>query len=121
MTNKEAINMLKIAAPIKALTQKEFEKFIRSVNMAIEALEKQNQRENMQEIKTNRDYIIAALQDEFDDGGSTEEGVIYNNIACPYIEGDKRCECEKPGKDIGWETCTECKTKWLDSETEEEA
>ena len=39
MTNKEAINWLKIAAPVRVLTKEEFEKFIIAVNMAMEALE----------------------------------------------------------------------------------
>lgn len=80
---------------------------------------KKEHKVQQKKIKTNRDYIIAALQGEFDDGGATEEAVIYYNIDCPYMEGDQRGECEKLGKDIGWETCTECKTKWLDSEPDE--
>ena len=40
MNNKEAINWLKLAVPIRALTKKEFEKFIIAVNMAMNSLEK---------------------------------------------------------------------------------
>lgn len=40
MNNKEAISWLKIAAPVRALSKKEFEKFIIAVNMAMDSLEK---------------------------------------------------------------------------------
>lgn len=125
MTNKEAIEWLKIAVPIKALTHKEFENFIITLNIAMDALEAKEEKPGggksmtNKEIKTNRDYIIAALQGEFDDGGATEEAEIYYHIKCPYTEGDQRAECKKLGKNISWETCTECKTKWLDSEPDE--
>lgn len=67
---------------------------------------------------TNREYIIAALSDEFDDGGVTEEAVIYYHIECPYYEGDNRCYCDGKGRKICRETCTNCKAEWLDMEVE---
>lgn len=119
MTNKEVIEWLKIATTSKAITPEEFEKVIIAINMAIDLIEDKIKETKIKELKTNRDYIIAALQGEFDDGGAAEEAVIYDHINCPYTEGDQRAECEKLGKDISWGTCTECKTKWLDSEPDE--
>lgn len=40
MNNKEAISWLKLAAPVRTLSKKEFEKFIIAVNMAMDSLEK---------------------------------------------------------------------------------
>lgn len=119
MTKEQAINFLKMAAPVRVLTKEEFEKFIIAINMAMDLLEGKTKETKVKEIKTNRDFIIAALQGEFDDGGAAEEAVIYDYINCPYTEGDQRAECGKIGKNISWETCTECKTKWLDSEPDE--
>ena len=39
MDNKQVINWLKLAVPIRALTREDFEKFIISVNMAMNSLE----------------------------------------------------------------------------------
>lgn len=39
MDNKQAIGWLKLAVPVRALTREEFEKFIISVNMAMNSLE----------------------------------------------------------------------------------
>lgn len=44
---------------------------------------------------TNQEYLIAALNDEIDDGGAAREAVIHYNIACPYTLGDKRALCRK--------------------------
>lgn len=68
---------------------------------------------------TNREYIIACLQGEIDDGGASEEACIAYNINCPYFEGDSRCLCAREGGDINRETCVECKSKWLESEVDE--
>ena len=66
---------------------------------------------------TNREYIIAALTDEFDDMGATEESVVYYNIKCPYNTGDKRAHCRND--EINREVCVACKFEWLDSEVDE--
>lgn len=118
MTKEQAIDFLKMAAPVRALTREEFEKFIIAVNMAMDLLEGKTKETKIKVLKTNRDFTVAALQGEYDIGGVTEEAVIYNNINCPYVQGDQRAECEKIGKNIDWETCTECKKKWLDREPE---
>lgn len=66
---------------------------------------------------TNREYLIAALTDQIDDGGASEEAAVYYNINCPYYDGDSRCHCS--GKEINRETCVACKFEWLDSEVDE--
>nr|DAW70665.1 MAG TPA: hypothetical protein [Caudoviricetes sp.] len=66
---------------------------------------------------TNREYIIKALNDEFDDG-AMEEAVIFYHIECPYYHGDNRCYCHGKGTKINRETCTNCKAEWLDMEVE---
>lgn len=65
---------------------------------------------------TNRNMMIMTLKGELDDYGA-EEANIYYHIDCPYVSGDKRCECE--GKKVTRELCIECKYKWLDSEVDE--
>lgn len=65
---------------------------------------------------TNREYLIAALTDQIDDGGVSEEAAIYYNIACPYYDGDPRCHCNKA--EINRETCVVCKLEWLQSPAE---
>lgn len=81
---------------------------------------------------TNVEYMVNLLRDfmnendiEFheirNDDGASEESMIYYNVACPYYNGDERCEC----KDIGpvemptREMCSECKYKGLASEVDE--
>ena len=44
MTKEQAIGYLKMAAPIRALTREEFEKFIIAINMAMEALEEKEEK-----------------------------------------------------------------------------
>ena len=66
---------------------------------------------------TNKEYLIMALTEQFDDCRATFEAEVYYHINCPYFEGDKRCECRD--KPMNWETCVICKTKWLDSEVDE--
>lgn len=55
---------------------------------------------------TNREYMINLLLDglesrlnrvSIDDGGASEEAMIYYNINCPYYAGDKRAYCRKEG------------------------
>lgn len=65
----------------------------------------------------NREYIIAALTNQIDDGGASEEATIYYNIACPYYDGDPRCHCRNG--EINRDTCVACKSEWLDSEVDE--
>lgn len=87
----------------------------------------------MDEKITNAEYMINLLMDfldgndiEFrrisiDDGGASEESMIYYNVACPYFDGDERCECMDTGPDEKptREMCSECKYKWLASEVDE--
>lgn len=72
---------------------------------------------------TNRELMINLLMDglgEFtrvhtDDGGSSEEAIVYYNINCPYYGTDPRGLCHNyPSREM----CTECKYKWLDSEVD---
>ncbi len=73
--------------------------------------------EKKEKMPTNQKYLIAALNDEYDDGGASREAAIYYSIACPYSSGDKRCECygKEPTRDI----CVICKEKWLEAEVDE--
>lgn len=74
----------------------------------------------MNKIMTNREYIIKALTDGFDDGGATEESTIVYNIACPYFAGDERAHCnDLDGMPDRWKECRDCKWEWLDSEVDE--
>lgn len=82
---------------------------------------------------TNQEYLIAALNDEFDDGGASWEACIHYNIECPYFEGDRRCHCYpdeyrngtwdnvkfKDTKELTRDLCVECKVEWLESEVDE--
>lgn len=56
---------------------------------------------------TNREYMINLLLDglesrlnrvSIDDGGASEEAMIYYNINCPYYAGDKRAYCRSSGR-----------------------
>ena len=69
---------------------------------------------------TNRELLIGILSDEYfiDDGGATEESVIYYNIKCPYKACDERCLC-KEESELSRDMCVECKGRWLDQEMEE--
>lgn len=76
---------------------------------------------------TNREYMINLLLDglesrlnrvSIDDGGASEEAMIYYNIKCPYYEGDKRAYCRKdlvPSREV----CVDCKAHWLEQEVDE--
>lgn len=71
---------------------------------------------------TNREALILALQGEHpaDEGGATEESIIFQNICCPYRYNNPLCECKGNDKLVSdyW-TCIRCKEKWLNSEVEE--
>lgn len=87
----------------------------------------------MKEKITNAEYMINLLMDfldengiEFhrfsiDDGGASEEAMIYCNVDCPYYASDSRCECNDigPGETPSRKMCSECKYKWLASEADE--
>ena len=63
---------------------------------------------------TNREMMIKALTDDFDDWAETESDIAYH-IACPYTDGDHPCK----GLDYPWNTldvCGPCKAGWLDEE-----
>ena len=76
------------------------------------------------EFMTNRERMINLLLDGLDkelerfvsdDGGASEEAMIYYNINCPYFDSDSRCHCShtiSPTREV----CSACKTEWLDSE-----
>lgn len=74
---------------------------------------------------TNKEYIIACLNDEIDDGGASFEACVYYNIACPYTVGDERAHCynlPSAANDDYTERrkrCFACKAEWLESEADE--
>lgn len=84
---------------------------------------------------TNREYMINLLLDGLeenkkslnrvyiDDGGASEEAMIYYNISCPYYAGDRRAYCRNKSGLLGVltskEMCTECKMHWLEQEVDE--
>ena len=70
---------------------------------------------------TNKEYIIACLNDEIDDGGASWESCVHYHINCPYTCGDKRAHCFNHGNDfdfINRENCVACKMEWLESEVD---
>lgn len=82
---------------------------------------------------TNQEFLIAALQDDIDDGGASQEACIYYNIGYPYFDDDRKRHCYpvyyrmgKTGKvrykeflDPSREMCVRCKAEWLESEVDE--
>lgn len=80
---------------------------------------------------TNREYMINLLIDGIetngadfkrmyiDDGGASEEAMIYYNVSCPYFVGDKRGHCDRNSCKPNRKTCVDCKFEWLDSEVDE--
>ena len=69
---------------------------------------------------TNREYMVAVLTDQVDDGGASYEAVLHYDIKCPYFEGDQRAHCD--GKDdsfINRDNCYYCKHEWMESEVDE--
>lgn len=82
---------------------------------------------------TNAEYMINLLLDllydndielhnfDIDDGGASEESMIYCNIACPYYDGDERAECKNNGplETATREQCFRCKYDWLTNQVDE--
>ncbi len=68
---------------------------------------------------TNKEYLIAALNDEIDDGGASYESVAQYHISCPYIHSSD-CLNHYEGNEYGTkeyeEGCLRCKMAWLDRE-----
>ena len=68
---------------------------------------------------TNKDYLIAVLSDNIDDGGSSYASVAEYNIECPYL-GMEDCLNEHNEYEYGTEEykggCIRCKLRWLDRE-----
>lgn len=66
---------------------------------------------------TNKDYIIAALTHNIDDGGSSYVSVAEYQIDCPYV-WDKDCLNYHKNTTHGTkeynENCVKCKLAWLD-------
>lgn len=70
---------------------------------------------------TNKEMLIKALNDEFDDGGATYDSVVDYNINCPYFGNDNRAHCHynEPYQTLTHEQCLECKLEWLEAEVDE--
>lgn len=70
---------------------------------------------------TNREMLIKALNDDFDDGGATYDSVVDYNINCPYFGNDNRAHCHynEPYQALTHEQCLECKLEWLEAEVDE--
>ena len=66
---------------------------------------------------TNKDYLIAVLADDIDDGGSSYESVAKYEINCPYSY-DADCLNEHEGNKYDTkeynEGCVRCKMAWLE-------
>ncbi len=65
---------------------------------------------------TNREVMIKALQDDFDDWGYTESVIAYN-IACPHYSGDENLPCDGMTVVDTLNVCGPCKLAWLDEES----
>lgn len=69
---------------------------------------------------TNKEYIIACLNDEIDDGGASFESMVHYNINCPYHIFDKKAHCmNKSCNYPSRKHCVPCKIEWLESEVEQ--
>lgn len=72
-----------------------------------------------EEKPTNKDYLIAALTDNIDDGGASYESVVRYNVDCPYLH-DSDCLNEHENNEYGtkeyYKGCIRCKLTWLDRE-----
>ena len=68
---------------------------------------------------TNKDYLIAVLTDDIDDGGASYESMVRYNIECPYF-GYSDCLNEHEGNEYDTkeyrEGCIRCKMAWLERE-----
>ena len=66
---------------------------------------------------TNKDYLIAALSGNIDDGGASYESLAHYEISCPYI-WDRDClnehEHNKYDTKEYNDGCVRCKLAWLD-------
>ena len=66
---------------------------------------------------TNKDYLVAVLADEIDDGGASYEAVAEYDIDCPYRSGED-CYNEHFKNEYGTaayrEGCVQCKLAWLE-------
>lgn len=66
---------------------------------------------------TNKDYLIAALADDIDDGGASYESVAEYDIACPYrafadcLNEHENNEYNSASYRTG---CVRCKLAWLE-------
>lgn len=68
---------------------------------------------------TNQEYLIAALNNEIDDGGASWEAAIFYSISCPYFDRDSRALCHANFDKAGdRKTCVACKANWLESEVD---
>lgn len=68
---------------------------------------------------TNRELLIASLNDDLDDWAASESNIAYN-IACPYYGEPYGHPCD--GLTWPWSTltvCGPCKAEWLDKEASE--
>lgn len=69
MTIDNAKEWLKLAVPIKALTQEEFATFIQSVNLAVDTMEKYRQIEQiLKDIPYGGDATVRRIQEVVEDG-----------------------------------------------------
>ena len=69
---------------------------------------------------TNREYMVAVLTDQVDDGYASYEAMLHYNISCPYFSGDKRAHCyEKDDSFINRDNCYYCKHEWMENEVDE--
>lgn len=66
---------------------------------------------------TNWEYMQKAINDEFDDGGASQEAAVYYYIECPYYYGDPKAKC-KDDDNPTREKCYACKLEWLQTEVE---
>ena len=66
---------------------------------------------------SNRDYLIAALAEEIDDGGASHESVARYHLECPYYYGGNNCLNEHEQNQYGTadyrQGCVRCKMSWL--------
>ena len=68
---------------------------------------------------TNKDYIITALAEDIDDGGSGYVSVAEYQINCPYVWNS---DCLNHVKNVEYDSkeykknCVKCKLAWLERE-----
>lgn len=67
---------------------------------------------------TNREMLIKALADDFDDDGYTESVIAYH-VERPYFGGDKRAHCHESKEPDRFGICMACKDEWLSAEVDE--